>query len=499
MTAATRIPLPCGGASPMPIYIGGAWVPASGPVVDVMNPSDETVLAQVVDCGAADVDRAVAAARAAFDSRSWRRLPPSTRTAMLWRLSELIEANRDELVLMEVANLGMPIHIAQSFVIDNAVASLRYYAGWATKIEGRTVTLGLPDMRGDGAIGPAFHAYSNKEPIGVVGAIVPWNVPLLSALAKIAPAITAGCTLVLKPALETPLTALRLAELVEEAGFPPGVFNLVTGGGTAGGALAAHPDVDKIAFTGSIDTARKITQAALGNMKKLTFELGGKSPFIITANCDLDAAITAAAQGIMLNSGQICFIGSRLLVEAPVFDRVIEGVAEQMRAVRIGPAIGGENDMGPVVSARQRDRVQGFLDTAQKGGISLVQSGAAVPDKGYFMAPTLAIANSTDASLYRDEIFGPVLTAVKGQDLNDLIRLANDTRYGLAASVWTRDVSHAHAMADEIKAGVVWVNCQGELDESMPFGGFRQSGWGREGSLEGVEAFLQSKGVIVAL
>ena len=235
MTADIRIPLPCGGASPMPIYIGGKWVPANGPVVDVMNPSDETVLAQVVDCGAADVDRAVAAARAAFDSRSWRRLPPSERTAMLWRLSELIEANRDELVLMEVANLGMPIHIAQSFVIDNAVASLRYYAGWATKIEGRTVKLGIPDMRGDGAIGPAFHAYSNKEPVGVVGAIVPWNVPLLSALAKIAPAITAGCTIVLKPALETPLTALRLAELIEEAGFPPGVFNLVTGGGTAGG------------------------------------------------------------------------------------------------------------------------------------------------------------------------------------------------------------------------------------------------------------------------
>jgi len=490
--------------SPRPMLIGADWtMAASGEMRSVLDPATGSEIATVAEGGVEDLNRAVKAARAAFQSRTWRRMPPAERSQLMWRLADLIEANGEELVQMEVLNQGLPIALASEFVIPGVSETLRYYGGWCTKLEGMTSSLSIPDERGEGAFGPAWHAYTNREPIGVVGAIVPWNFPLIMAVAKLAPAITAGCTLVLKPAEETPLSTLRLAELTLEAGFPPGVINIVTGAGeTVGAAMAAHPEIDKIAFTGSTETGRKIAQAATSNMKKVSLELGGKAPIVIMADADLEQAIPAAAEGVLMNSGQICFASTRLLVEEPVFEDVCSGVADIMKSTKLGPGLDPSSEVGPLISARQHDRVMSFFSDDSLMGIELRTGGNAWGDTGYFIEPTLAVSKETDTRFLREEIFGPVLTALpvnRNQNLSSVVQSSNDTPYGLAASIWTKDLSTAHVLAAEIQAGVVFVNCHSALDESMPFGGFKESGWGREGNVEGIHEYMETKSVVVSL
>ncbi len=368
----------------------------------------------------------------------------------------------------------------------------------APKLGGATSTMSAPDERDANALGPAYHAYSLMNPIGVVAAIVPWNFPLIMAIAKMAPALAAGCTIIVKPAEDTPLSTLRLGALVLEAGFPEGVVNVIPGyGGTAGAALAAHPGVDKVTFTGSTGVGRQIVQAATGNLKKVSLELGGKSPIVVFADADIDLAVRSAAEAIFLHAGQVCFAGSRLLVEKPILDDFVERLAGVAQGIRLGPASDPETEMGPVISAKQHKRILGFFDG--NGDISIITGGKAHGTDGFFVEPTVAVTQSTDTPLYREEIFGPVITAKAFDDMADAVRLANDTDYGLAAGVFTKDVSKAHVIADEITAGTVWVNCYNALDDSLPFGGFKQSGWGREGGRAGVEEYLESKSVVVAL
>ena len=486
--------------STRPFLVNGEW--RTGSETDpltVLNPSDGSVLGYAAQGTARDVDDAVRSARNAFESATWKRMPPSERTRLLWRLSELIEENADELLWLEVLNQGLPISVAREFVIPGVIETLRYYSGWCTKLTGSTSDVSLPDERPDSAIGKAFHAYTVHEPIGVVGAIIPWNFPLIMAAAKLAPALAAGCTIVLKPADETPFSALRLGELILEAGFPEGVVNIVPGvGNVVGAALASHPDVNKIAFTGSTATGKAIAQAATGNMKKVGLELGGKSPFIICADADIDAAIPGAAESIFLNTGQVCFAGSRLFVERSVVDCVVEGIASIANDMRIGPGADPETDMGPLISARQKDRVLNFFED-RDDRVEFVTGGTEVQRDGFYVAPTIALNKSHDTRLMREEVFGPVLSVMAFDSIDEVARLANDTDYGLAAGIWTSDLSKAHNLADEIKAGSVWVNCYSALDEAMTFGGFKQSGWGREGSRAGVEAFMESKSVVMAV
>ena len=490
---------------PRPMLINGDWVEAlNGETIPLRNPATGEQIATSYAGDKADVDKAVMAARNAFEQRGWRRLMPTERTKLMWKLADLIDANAEELAQMEVMNQGKPIELARHLDVAGAAESLRYYAGWCTKIEGiTTADLSFPDMRGENARGPAYHAYSLKEPIGVVGAIVPWNVPLVMAVAKMGPALAAGCTLVLKPAEETPLTTLRLGELILEAGFPPGVVNIVTGyGHVVGAAIAEHPGIDKVAFTGSTETGRKIVQAATGNLKKVSMELGGKSPVMIFADADIDQAVAGAAEMILLNCGQMCFAGSRLLVHEKVHDKVVEGVAEIARSTKIGPGIDPETELGPLVSARQRDRVREYIESGRKEGAEILLGGNPYGDQGYFMEPTILTGTEPQMRVVREEIFGPVLVTTPFRetcDIMDVARVANDTDYGLVATIWTRDLSRAHSLAAEIKAGMVWINTPLAFDETLPFGGFKQSGWGRESSRMGVDEYTESKSVIVAL
>ena len=479
-------------ARPRTMLINGEWVPAaSGKTFATYNPATGQVLANVAEGDAEDINRAVAAARAAFDTGPWRRMTPSQRGRLIWKLGDLLEQHTQEFAELETLDNGKPLTISRAADVPLAAELFRYMAGWATKLEGSTIPLSVPYTPG-----AMYHAYTVREPVGVVGQIIPWNFPLLMAAWKLGPALAAGCTIVLKPAEQTPLTALRLGELMLEAGFPEGVINIVPGfGETAGAALAAHPDVDKIAFTGSTEVGRLIVHAAAGNLKKVTLELGGKSPNVVFADSNVDQAIAGAASAIFFNHGQCCCAGSRLFVEKSIFDRVVDGVSEAASKIKVGPGLDPSTDMGPLVSEEQMNRVCGFIDSGRSEGARAVVGGKRVGDAGYFVEPTVLVDTTDDMKVIQEEIFGPVVAAISFDDPAQLVARANDSVYGLAAGIWTQDVAKAHAVAAQLRAGTVWINCYNIFDAALPFGGYKQSGWGREMGHEALENYTETKAV----
>jgi phenylacetaldehyde dehydrogenase len=413
---------------------------------------------------------------------------PAERSRLLWKVADLIDQNRDELAELETLDNGKPIFFSRMVDVPSAMETFRYFSGWATKIEGNTIPLSKP--------GAKFFAYTLREPVGVVGQIIPWNFPLIMAGWKLAPALAAGCTVVLKPAEQTPLTALRLGELILEAGFPDGVVNIVPGfGETAGAALAAHPDVDKIAFTGSTEVGRLIVDAARGNLKKVSLELGGKSPNIVFPDADLDSAIPGSAAAIFFNQGQCCTAGSRLFVHKSIFDKVVDGVAQETKNFHIGPGIDPSTNLGPLVSKEQQDRVCGYLESGTREGAKAVVGGHRISGSGYFVEPTVLVDVKPHMKVVQEEIFGPVVTAIPFSAPEEVAAFANDSMYGLAAAVWTRDLSKAHRMAAKLRAGTVWINCYNVFDNALPFGGYKQSGWGRESGHAVLEMYTEIKSV----
>jgi phenylacetaldehyde dehydrogenase len=477
--------------------IDGKWMEAaSGKMFDSLNPADGSVLARVPDSDREDINRAVTAARRAFESGPWRRMTPSERGKLLWRVGDLLLKHADEFAELESLDNGKPRAVARVADVPLAADLFHYMAGWATKIEGNTIPISVPY-----APGARFHAYTLREPVGVVGQIIPWNFPLLMAAWKLGPALTAGNCVVLKPAEQTPLSALRLGELLMEAGLPHGVGNIVAGyGETAGAALAGHDGVDKIAFTGSTEVGKLIVRAAAGNLKKVSLELGGKSPNIVFKDVgNLETAISGAANAIFFNHGQCCCAGSRLLVEKPIFDQVVEGVAEAAKKIKLGPGLNPDTQMGPLVSEEQLRRVTRYLNQGKQDGACYVTGGARFGEQGYFVQPTVATRVEQKMSIVREEIFGPVVVAEPFSNPEELIPRANATEYGLAAGIWTGDISKAHTLASELRAGTVWVNCYNVFDAALPFGGYKQSGWGREMGHEVLELYTETKAVIVGL
>lgn len=473
------------------LFIDGAFAAAaSGKGYPVLCPATEEQIATIADAGAEDVDRAVEAARRAFDCGDWSRLSGAARGRLLHRLAELIERDADALVAMECRNTGMPEAFARAASINRAPAFLRYNAGWADKLVGETIPVEAPDQ----------WAMTVREPIGVVGAIISWNVPLINAVGKLAPALAAGCTMVLKVSAQAPLTAIALAKLVAEAGFPAGAFNLITGDGTvAPRALVDHPLVDKIAFTGSTATGKAIVAAAAPSLKRVTLELGGKSPVIIFPDADLTKAATTAAAGIFSNAGQVCIAGSRLFVHRSVADQVVEHIVARAKSLRLG--IGSDAEMGPLISATQRERVLGYFESARADGMTCLTGGEAVSGPGHYVQPTVLTGDVANARVLEEEIFGPVLcvTRFDDEDLTSIAAKVNATSYGLSANIWTRDISKALGLARLIQSGSVRINGGTGYDMAVPFGGYKQSGIGRENGGEGVKAYTELKAITVAL
>jgi phenylacetaldehyde dehydrogenase len=481
-------------SSPVGMLIDGQWVEsASGRTITVTDPATGLAITTVPAGNAADVDRAVVAARRAFEG-SWAAFRPVRRERLLLKLADLLEAHADELAELETLDNGKLLMMARHGDLTIAIDSLRYMAGWATKIEGTTITPSfayVPDVQ--------FASHTLREPVGVIGQIIPWNFPLVMAVWKIAPALAAGCTVVLKPAEDTPLTALRLGQLICEAGFPDGVVNIVTGDAEPGVALVDHPDVDKIAFTGSTEVGQIIQRQAAGTMKRLSLELGGKSPVVILKDADIGMAIQGAAQAVFFNHGQVCTAGSRLFVERPIYDAVIDGLAELTAGFALGSGFDAGSQMGPLISSKQRARVQRYLELGQEEGGRLVAGGTPVEGPGYFFRPAVFADTRPDMTIYREEIFGPILAATPFDDVEAVTAMANDSSYGLGASIWTNNLALANRMVRKLKAGSVWVNCHNLLDPAVPFGGYRMSGYGRELGHAAVDLYTESKSVTMAL
>jgi phenylacetaldehyde dehydrogenase len=483
-------------AKPRPMLIDGDWVNAkSGKTFAVYDPATAMPLGAVAEGDAADIDAAVRAARIALEEGPWSRISASERGRIIHRIGDLIYQHLDELALLESLDNGKPATVARVADIPLSADMFHYMAGWTTKIEGKTIP--ISNLAAPGK----YLSYTRPEPIGVVGQIIPWNFPLLMAAWKLAPALATGCTVVLKVAEETPLSALRLGELLIEAGLPKGVVNIVPGyGETAGAALAAHPGVDKIAFTGSTDVGRLIVQAASRDLRKVSLELGGKSPNIILADADIESAIEGATASIFFNQGQCCNAGSRLFVHDSIFDRVVAGVAANANKIRLGVGIDADTDMGPLVSEVQHDRVTSYLESGRKEGARMLAGGSTHRSHGYFVKPTVLVDTTPSMKCVREEIFGPVLVAMPFKEADEsLIAAANDTIFGLAAGVWSRDLARAYQIANRIKAGTVWVNCFHVFDAALPFGGYKQSGWGREMGQAVLSNYLETKAITTRL
>jgi len=480
------------------LFIGGHWRPAdSGDSIVSINPATGKPLAKLARGNRSDVDAAVSAARAALADPAWRDITPLARGELLHNLADLVEAHADELALIESLDNGKPVTVARAVDAGTTAKLFRYFAGWPSKFEGATIPLSPRN-------GLRILNYTVHEPVGVVGAIVPWNFPMSMASWKLAPALAMGNTVVLKPAEETSLSTLRLAELIEEAGFPPGVVNVVTGeGGVVGSAIAEHSDVDKVAFTGSTEVGRLVTQAALGNMKKVSLELGGKSPHIALADADPSAVAAAAADGIFFNQGQTCTAGSRLYVHAEIYDDVMSALIDRARNLVVGPGHDPATQMGPLVSDKQLKSVTSYVDSGLQQGAELATGGSRPGGldgdyrDGYFLEPTVLAETTHAMRVVQEEIFGPVLVVMRWTDVDDLIEKANDSPYGLAAGLWTNDLTQAHRVAAAIRAGTVWINCYNLTDPASPFGGYKQSGWGREMGRAVLEQYTETKSIWV--